>query len=123
MSIPNEIHNGMDIIDSRDIIARINWLESEPDDDDLLTEEEQEELEALQKLQMDCEDYSEWGYGMTLIRDSYFEEYAEGLAEDIGAIDRNANWPLNHIDWEAAANDLKMDHTCVDFDGVDYWFR
>lgn len=34
------------------------------------------------------------------------EEFAEQLAEDIGAVDRNATWPNNHIDWEAAARDL-----------------
>jgi hypothetical protein len=33
-------------------------------------------------------------------------EWAEQMAEDIGAIDRNATWPKNHIDWEAAAQEL-----------------
>lgn len=50
-------------------------------------------------------------------------EYAETLAEDIGAIDRNAGWPLMHIDWEAAADALKMDYRQVDYDGVAYWMR
>jgi hypothetical protein len=29
-----------------------------------------------------------------LINDDYFQEYAEELAYDIGAIDRDAGWPL-----------------------------
>lgn len=66
-----------------------------------------------------------WRHGETLIRDSYFEEYAQDLAEEIGATDSNAarGWPLNCIDWEQAARELKMDYTSADFDGVTYWYR
>jgi antirestriction protein len=35
-------------------------------------------------------------------------EYAEHLAEDMGAIDADASWPCQHIDWERAARDLFM---------------
>lgn len=118
MPIPEEINNSKDTIDSRDVIARIEWL----DDDDLCLDEE-DELKSLKALQEECEGYSDWIHGALLIRDSYFIQYAEQFAEDIGAIDRDANWPLNHIDWEEAASELKMDYTCVDFDGVDYWLR
>lgn len=37
------------------------------------------------------------------------EEFAEQLAEDIGAIDRNARWPLSYIDWSRAADELRHD--------------
>lgn len=33
-------------------------------------------------------------------------EYAEELASDIGAVNRDAKWPNNHIDWEAAGEEL-----------------
>ena len=66
---------------------------------------------------------SEWQHGLELIADSYFEEYAEQLADDIGAIDRNAIWPVNCIDWEKAARELQMDYSSVDFDGETYWYR
>lgn len=66
---------------------------------------------------------SEWNDGAQLIRDSYFVEYAEQLADDIGAIDKNAGWPLAHIDWKAAAEALQSDYTSVEFDGVTYWVR
>ena len=37
------------------------------------------------------------------------ENYAETLAEDIGAVNAEATWPNNCIDWERAARDLFMD--------------
>jgi hypothetical protein len=133
-----EITNSQDIIDSRDVIARIAELEDRvfnpivgagepPDEEPLggwLDEYEKSELGALLELQEEAEGYSDWKDGATLIRDSYFEEYAEEFAEDIGAIDPDTStWPSNHIDWEAAANELKGDYTGVTFDGVEYWVR
>ena len=81
------------------------------------------ELKTLQALASKAEGYSDWKYGATLIRDSYFEEYAQELAEDIGATDKEQRWPLNHIDWNAAAEELQGDYTSVEFDGVTYWIR
>lgn len=60
---------------------------------------------------------------VTLIAADYFVQYAEELAEDIGAIDRDASWPLNRIDWDAAANDLKADYSEADLDGYTYYIR
>jgi hypothetical protein len=59
----------------------------------------------------------------TLILDSYFQEYAQELAEDIGAIDKDATWPNNCIDWEHACRELKYDYTSVTFGGYEYWVR
>lgn len=117
---PDAIDNSADVIDSRDVIQRIADLEEiEQRDDD-----EQAELDALKALQEEAEGYApDWEYGASLIRDSYFTEYAEQLAEDIGVIDRNASWPACHIDWEAAAESLKQDYTEVDFSGVVYWVQ
>ena len=66
---------------------------------------------------------SEWSYGVTLIPEADFEDYARELAEDVGAIDREAAWPACHIDWEAAAESLQMDYTRATFDGTDYLYR
>ena len=97
---------------------------SSPEDWETECLDDAEELNALLTLRDRAEGYSEdWKYGATLIRDSYFEQYAEQTAEDIGAIDRNASWPLSFIDWEAAAEALKGDYTSVDFGGVTYWVR
>jgi hypothetical protein len=159
-----EISNSADIIDSRDVIARIEALEEErsaldahveeareerneeagrdePDDtklsdlSDLIGEREEAlrdwdegdegaELKALKELAEEAEGYAaDWRYGEALIRDSYFETYARDLAEDIGAIKSDAQWPNNCIDWKQAARELQMDYTSVDFDGVTYWVR
>lgn len=61
--------------------------------------------------------------GETLIADWYFEDYAEQLAENIGAIDRNASWPATCIDWEAAAAALRMDYWSVEYGGATFWVR
>jgi hypothetical protein len=131
-----EITTSDDIIDSRDVIARMDYLRSfcEDEDGEILTPEtapedhaNMDEIEEYAKLQALCdeaEDYSsDWKYGATLIRDSHFQAYAQDFAEDIGAIDRNAEWPLGCIDWEKAADELKSDYTAVEFDGVTYWVR
>jgi hypothetical protein len=114
------IDNTEDLIDSRAIIARIAYL----DDEEELDDDERDELEALRALAEEAEGYCpDWPYGATLILDSYFEEYAEQFADDIGAIDRDASWPLSCIDWERAARELQMDYTSIDFGGVTYWVR
>ena len=122
-----EIHNGLDFIDSRDIIERIEELETDRDDAIDLGEEfdsdDAKELKNLLELAEQCEGYGDWEYGETLIRDDYFKEYAQDLAEDIYGMDKSQPWPYCHIDWEAAANALRIDYMCVEFDGVDYQMR
>jgi len=120
MEMKNEITNSQDFIDSRDIIERIRQLEALEDDAD---DDDKEELRILTELEKQTSESTDWRHGETLIRDSYFTEYAEELASDTGAISRDAQWPLTHIDWDAAADDLKQDYMSVDFDGVDYWIR
>lgn len=150
-----EISNSDDVIDSRDIIARIEELETLRDDwqeDNELPEyidtetttndeikkwtdeqvekwaewedsEEGRELKTLLKVQEQADGYGDWEYGAALIRDDYFEDYARQLAEELDLIKGDANWPYNCIDWERAADELKMDYTTIDFDGVDYQMR
>ena len=86
-------------------------------------EAEISEYALLKALQDEGQGYSEWKYGMTLIRDSYFEEYAQQFAEDIGAIKETSEWPCDCIDWERAARELQMDYSAIEFDGVTYWMR
>ena len=56
-----------------------------------------------------------------LISDYGFEEYAQDMAESIGAIDGDAGWPLYHIDWAAAAASLQMDFMSVEYGGQTWW--
>jgi hypothetical protein len=127
---PDEINNSEDYLDSRDIQERIDWLESDDASADKWEnkeiEEFQEELKALADLKtqyVDSFGQSSWEFGAQFIRESYFEDYAQELAEDIGAINSEASWPNSCIDWEQAARELSMDYTSFDFDGVEYLAR
>ncbi len=149
--MPNTIDNSEDLLDSRDIIARIAELESERDEEchDCegtgehldgagtvcptcdgakvvgLAEDDADELAALLAFQSEAEGYApDWRYGATLIRDSHFETYAQELAEDIYGREVNAaKWPFSCIDWERAARELQGDYTSVEFAGVTYWVQ
>lgn len=137
-----DVSESDDIIDSRDVIKRIEIyreaLEAAGIDPDETTVENfdpdsredgaeivelLEEFGALKALEDDGENCGDWEYGATLVRDSYFEDHARDLADDIGATNRDAKWPNNHIDWDAAAEELKGDYTSVTFKGVTYWIR
>jgi len=82
-------------------------------------------LTALEQLNVEGRENSEdWEYGAAvLIRDSYFTEYAQELADDIGAIPDGVQWPMSHIDWESAAHELKIDYTPLEVCGVTFWTR
>lgn len=111
---------GTDSFDSRDIIERIDYLEG----DDDLPEEEQEELDKLIEFRNNVEAANpEWYDGMTFIREDDFENYAREYAEEIGAIDNEARWPAQHIDWKAAADSLRMDYAEFTLDGTAYLAR
>lgn len=148
-----EISNGDDVIDLRDVIERYEHLERElndahtgvggsvselsfneyleqaADDDTHMLQEAAIEALSLINLLAECEGNGgdeEWRgawYPITLVRDSYFEDFARQEAEDLGLIKSDASWPYTCIDWERAARDLQMDYTLIDFDGVSYWVR
>jgi hypothetical protein len=127
------ITNSEDVLDSRDIITRIEELQAERDEQpDRWAEEnpdDAEELASLEKLAAQAEPYAaDWEYGETLIRDSYFVDYIEELIRDCYEMPKemtSGNWPYRHIsiDYKAAAEEAKQDYTAVDFDGVTYWVR
>jgi len=153
----DSINHTDDIIDVRDVIARVEELRNERDTLDTALEEadealdgtleladakhdaqtaldewnldNSEELEELESLLDDLKGYGgdeQWEgswYPVTLIRESHFEDYAQQLATDIGAIDESSSWPNNCIDWERAARELKMDYSEVEFKGVTFFYR
>lgn len=114
----SEVSNSQDFFDSRDAQERIDYLEALKERD----EYDKAELKQLLQLKNDV-DSSEWECGITFISEDYFEDYAREFAEDTGAIEKNYHWPANHIDWGKAADELKIDYTEVDFDGVAYYYR
>lgn len=140
-----EITNSEALIDSRDVIARIEALEAERDalqetaddkgeDDATRIEalnaleafdkgEDGRELTALQALAKQGEAYApDWEYGETLIRSTYFVEYAEELIKDCDGLPKELPAYIE-IDWETTAENIKVDYTEIDFDGVPYLIR
>lgn len=117
-----------DIIDVRDIIARVEELEGEmPDGDDARNWEDADEyatltsiLEDLQGQGGDEQWRGDW-YPVTLIAESYFIEYAQELVcevENLGDLPHYVE-----IDWEATARNVAMDYSTVEVDGIEYLFR
>lgn len=100
-----------------------DFVEEAAGDPRHLMYDEATEYKALKELEEQAEGYSVWEDGAQLIRESYFTDYAQQLAEDIGAVNADATWPNNCIDWDQAARELEVDYTRVDFDGVDFLFR
>jgi hypothetical protein len=138
------IENTEDIIDSRDIIARIEELENERDDytapnkDGYQTmigadwaadnPDDAKELRALRELAAEAESAPDWIYGEQLIRRSHFVDYTAQLIDECYEMPKDLNsgkWPFCHmkIDYEAAAEHLEQDYISVDFDGVEYLIR
>lgn len=146
----NAPSNSDDVIDSRDVIRRIDelegdlrtefdsiseqneaadtaafeaWVASTADDSTAVFQDDAAELQILRALAEEGEASPDWQHGETLIRDDYFERYARDLADDMGVGGNDTAWPGRHIDWEAAAEELKHDYMSVSFDGVEYWIR
>lgn len=111
--------------DSREIIDRIAALEDEfTNDDGELQINDPDTLDEYAQLKDIADEIGdEAAYGVTLIREDYFEDYARELAEDIGAIDADAAWPNNYIDWGAAAEALQMDYTSIEIQDTTYFYR
>ena len=115
----NDTSNTADVIDSRDVIARIEELTEQEERD----ADEQAELASLRKLAHQGVGVGGWEHGVQLVRESYFTRYAQEIAEDCGMVKDNAQWPYTCIDWEWAARELKHDYTAIDYDGVTYYVR
>jgi hypothetical protein len=121
-----------DIIDIRDIIEQIEVLtdqltkySAEASDYHELAKEHATLVGIMSELAGNGGDeqwQGDW-YPLTLIRESYFRDYAQELAEDIGAVNAQATWPNNCIDWDQAARELQMDYTSVTIDGMTYFYR
>jgi antirestriction protein len=126
-----------DVIDVRDIIARIeeiedaqrlhneehgegDWLGAYPSD--------AEEIALLSTIMEEMKGYGgdeqwrgDW-YPLILIRESHFTDYVQEMLEDCGQIPKDLPHYI-HIDWEATARDVQVDFTPIDVDGATYFYR
>jgi hypothetical protein len=127
-----------DLLDSRDIMKRIEYLNEFLCDlpDDVTSEtydpaddkngdrsDAVEERQALRALEDDASGYApDWQYGETLIHEDYFTDYAEELVKDTAGLPRDIP-PYIVIDWEATAENLKVDYTEIVFKGQTFYIR
>lgn len=102
----------MNIIDLRDIY---NEKESEP-------ETYKKWFDAF-GFNTDLEFLEQANNESTMIPEEDFEDYARELAEDLGLISNDTQWPATCIDWQRASEELAMDYSSITVDGVDYYYR
>jgi len=137
------------VIDSRDIIDRLETLQNDrqllqdavddgPEEDvdgsgvDLLEEcicelkewdeEFGEELKILQEVNSLGESVHDWEDGVTLISEDYWVDYCQELCKDIGDIPDNIPGYLA-IDWDQTADNIKHDYSVIEINGIDYYYR
>lgn len=116
--------NHADIIDIRDLIERIEDLEGEIE----VYPVDKEELQFLSSIMDELKGQGgdeRWRgawYPLTLIHENYFVEAMRELLEDIGDIPRELPSYIS-IDWQATADNLRVDYSSVEIQGHTYWFR
>jgi hypothetical protein len=136
MTHTNTLDLTADIIDTRDIIERIEELENLIENEgceDTCTEY-REELTLLSSLMEEMKGNGgdeqwrgDW-YPITLIRETYFTDYIQELIHDCYEMPKemhSGSWPYRHmsIDYEAAADEAKGDYCELEIDGVTYFYR
>ena len=127
---------GADLIDVRDVIARVEELRDEREQSDIPAKEyggpndtwaeERTELAALESFLAELkggggdEQWEGDWYPVTLIADSYFETAMDELLEDIGDLPKDLPGYLKiTVDYDA----LQQDYSSVELDGSTYWYR
>ena len=115
-----------DVIDVRDVIARVEELE--PQVDATGEGEHIAEWNMLTRLLYELKGYGgdedwrgDW-YPSQLIDDCYFTEYTIQLLEDCGDLPRNLPDYIA-VDWERTARNIRVDYSAVEVDGRTYWYR
>lgn len=96
-------------------------------DDEVFTQTCEELLKEYNNIISFCDDldgYGDFSHGETIISEEYFVEYCEELVTDCGYISEDLpSFISNNIDWDAVADDLRVDYMEVDYDGTTYLMR
>lgn len=84
----------------------------------------QNELEDIEEISMYCSDFEYGGY---IIHEDYFETYIEQFIADVYYevynLVESCSWPVVTIDYEASAEDAKVDYTTVEYKGETFYTR
>lgn len=125
----NPIDNYSETLYSTDVIERIEELNEVRAEYGELPAYLEAELIELTRFAEEASDYAEdWQYGVTLVNDRHFADYARELIEDVYDVTPTAEWsPNNYIDWDRVAEDMQQDYSSVTLtlDGyvATYWVR
>jgi hypothetical protein len=140
-----EIDYSDDVLDSKDLCNRLEYLESikdtrldwmdakreemsdaeidelENNEPEEFTDEMKEELESLEE----AKNYiSEWRNGTALINMEHWVKYCEGIIEEIGDVPQDLpQYIRNNIDWKGVADDLSNDYSTIDIMGNTFYYR
>jgi hypothetical protein len=118
----HEITTSDDFINASDLMERVKELSAMPERDEF----EEQELIGLRTLVSDLESRFGRGYieqnNTTLVRESYFEEYARDEAYDMGDVSKEGSVD-SYVDWPRYAEAVSQDWAEVDFDGTTYLVR
>lgn len=135
------------VLDSFDIISRIEELQEEREslklDEDQEFENEEDKAEAeedaeqaladwdaengkelteLLALEKDARGCSDWDHGETLIREDYWREYIKELLEDCGDVPAALPGYIA-VDWETTCANIAQDYSIISFGNTDYYIR
>lgn len=123
-----------DYFDSREVIERIEELESflensedtelsDADRAEALAEFDREEYDALIALRDDADgNIPDWEYGETFISEDSFTDHMRELLSDVGYIPADLpSWIV--INWEETVDNMKVDYTEFEFLGTTYYAR
>lgn len=118
------VESNDNIIDSLDVeqeIAEIREALDGPVGRWTTREELEDRLATLEEFAEQGRAFDDWDYGIQLIHEDYFEEYAEEFYRDVyGAV---PEYLADHIDWEGVAEDLRVDYSELTFEGSVYFTR
>ena len=135
---------GADLLDSRDLAARLEALREERDRlrdtiADAITDDDKDaEAEADGELAAFLADYGDeiaeledmenagirdWDHGATLIHERHFTDYCRDLLDDIGVWRGGEPPHYVVIDWGATADNLRADYTEFTYAGHTYLVR
>jgi hypothetical protein len=106
---------GEDIVDSRNIVERMEYLKSEAELDD----EDRDELKSYQELREEIGKRN-FDSGISFIKDTYFSEAMREDFLEFNRIDEALECYINFDAWETACS---IDYTDIEIGGYTYSYR